>query len=271
MTEYWTYIYIYMWFSIYIYTYIYYRTDYIALQKVRKICEHVLSGHIRLLDEQKIPVLDTRSRFTGKVDKLDSSFGVWRQGHSEGALMAKNALLTPQVGSMVGPNSWSRSTPGPHPQTIKLQMQYTHQHLLKKVKVLACQPQESHQSPNFDQRHLIVLLGWSDGHLLLLQNQVLLLSFWTQVAKFEDSAHREVPIRLEVWSHPIQRVHSHWNHRPKIDVGGSALGKVAWPKWLCQFDSLSMYIHDCFKYVSNPIWRSPTDSDIMILWWNSCN
>ena len=82
-------------FNIYIYIYIHilYRTYYIALQKVRKICEHVLSGHIRLLDEQKIPVLDTRSRFTGKVDKLDSSFGVWRQGHNEGALTAKNALL----------------------------------------------------------------------------------------------------------------------------------------------------------------------------------
>ena len=115
-----------MWFSR-LYIYIYW-TDYITLQKVRKIFEHVLSGHIRLLDEQKIPVLDTRSRFTGKVDKLDSSFGVWRQGHSEGALTAKNALLTPQVGSMVGQGQQSESlalsrrpTPGPHPQTIKLQ------------------------------------------------------------------------------------------------------------------------------------------------------
>ena len=94
-----------------IYIYILYRTDYIALQKVRKICEHVLSGHIRLLDEQKIPVLDTRSRFTGKVDKLDRSFGVWRQGHSEGALTAKNALLTPQVGSMVGPTQLVKVNP----------------------------------------------------------------------------------------------------------------------------------------------------------------
>ena len=73
-------------------------------------------------------MLDARSRFTGKVDKLDSSFGVWRQGHSEGALTAKNALLTPQVGSMVGQGQQSESlalsrrpTPGPHPQTIKLQ------------------------------------------------------------------------------------------------------------------------------------------------------
>ena len=76
-------------------------------------------------------MLDARSRFTGKVDKLDSSFGVWRLGHSEGALTAKNALLTLQVGSMVGQGQQSESlaltrrpTPGPHPQTIKLQMQY---------------------------------------------------------------------------------------------------------------------------------------------------
>ena len=130
MTDYWIYIYIYisMWFSIYIYTI---SNRLYSPAKSQKICEHVLSEHIRLLDEKKIPVLDARSRFTGKVDKLDSSFGVWRQGHSEGALTAKNALLTPQVGSMVGQGQQSESlalsrrpTPGPHPQAIKIQMQY---------------------------------------------------------------------------------------------------------------------------------------------------